>query len=156
MVNYVTGDATKPIGDGNKIIAHICNDSGRWGAGFVLSLNKLSPEPKKHYVDRWMWTEDPFLPLGVNQYVFLPNQIIVANMVAQHGTISNLNPHPLSYNALENCLSELVDQAKSLRASVHMPRIGSGLAGGKWNVVESIIDRVLTLNDIEVTVYDLP
>lgn len=39
-IHYVTGDATEPIGEGEKIIAHICNDQGGWGAGFVLALSK--------------------------------------------------------------------------------------------------------------------
>ena len=34
-----------------------------------------------------------------------------------------------------------------------MPRIGCGLAGGKWAVVEPIIQRAL--EDIPVFVYDL-
>ncbi len=40
QINYVKGDATAPIGIGNKIIVHICNDIGRWGKGFVMALSK--------------------------------------------------------------------------------------------------------------------
>jgi hypothetical protein len=40
-------------------------------------------------------------------------------------------------------------------ATVHMPRIGTGLARGNWEVIESIINRTLTLRDVDVTVYDL-
>jgi len=48
----------------------------------------------------------------------------------------------------------LAEIANQIGASVHMPRIGCGLAGGDWNVVESIINRTLTLRDVDVTVYD--
>jgi hypothetical protein len=41
-------------------------------------------------------------------------------------------------------------------ASVHMPRIGCGLAGGEWGRVESIVRDTLCAEGIEVTVYDLP
>lgn len=158
MVTYVKGDATKPIGDGIKIIAHVCNDSGGWGAGFVLALNKMSLLPRKRYRDKYSQTVDAgyyFMALGITQRVKISDDLYVFNMIAQHGTVSKLNPQPLSYEALEYSLVRLANEAKDMHASVHMPRIGCGLARGDWNVVESIINRTLTLRDINVTVYDL-
>ncbi len=49
MINYVKGDATSPIGDGVKLIVHVCNDIGAWGAGFVLALSKKWITPEKQY-----------------------------------------------------------------------------------------------------------
>ncbi len=40
------------------------------------------------------------------------------------------------------------------RASVHMPRIGCGLAGGKWEVVEPLIEEHLSAKGVAVTIYD--
>ena len=37
-----------------------------------------------------------------------------------------------------------------------MPRIGTGEAGGSWNIVEGIIQDALVSRGIRVTVYDLP
>jgi hypothetical protein len=42
------------------------------------------------------------------------------------------------------------------RASVHMPRIGSGQAGGNWDIIEELVDHHLCAQGIRVTVYDLP
>jgi O-acetyl-ADP-ribose deacetylase (regulator of RNase III) len=160
VVTYVKGDATKPQGDGPKIIAHICNDSGAWGAGFVRALSKMSPRPADGY--RRMYNYHTitmgayFIPLGTTQLVEIEaDELYVLNMVAQHGTVSKLNPHPISYRALELALNDLAVEAQRLNATVHMPRIGAGLAQGKWEVIESIINRTLTLWDIDVTVYDL-
>lgn len=100
----------------------------------------------------------PFLNLGTINFVWLENNdIIVGNLVGQHGTVSKNNPHPVSYDAIEYGLNEVVAFIEGVEptATVHMPRIGAGLAGGDWNVIESIIDRTLTLRDIDVTVYDL-
>lgn len=155
MVTYVKGDATKPQGDGPKIIAHVCNDKGGWGAGFVLALNKISYKPQKLYREWYARRRDNFLPLGNAQTVYLNDELYVINMIAQHGTVSKLNPQPLSYEALEMALNVVAEVAIQTNASVHMPRIGCGLAGGNWDVVESIINRTLTLRDIDVTVYDL-
>lgn len=156
MITYVKGDATKPIGDGPKIIAHVCNDSGGWGSGFVLALNKMSPLPRKRYREKYALTVGAgyyFMALGHTQRVKISDDLYVFNMVAQHGTVSKRNPQPLSYEALEYALTELAELAVDMNATVHMPRIGCGLAQGKWEVVESIINR--TLGDVDVTVYDL-
>ena len=85
-IKYVVGDATAPQGESKKIICHICNDLGAWGAGFVLALSKV-------------------------------------NVVAER-----------------------------IGATLHMPRIGCGLAGGEWDAVQAVIEEVVT---VDVTVYDL-
>lgn len=161
MVNYVKGDATKPQGDGQKIIAHIVNDEGLWGAGFVLAVDKLSPIPRNLYLqDYRYWTKNEgmvFIPLGQIQMSSVGHKkpdIMVCNMVAQHRTIRTIEK-PICYKSLEAALNLLAEEAIEMDASVHMPRIGAGLARGDWNVIESIIDRTLTLRDISVTVYDL-
>jgi hypothetical protein len=46
--------------------------------------------------------------------------------------------------------------ARRAGASIHMPRIGSGLAGGSWEVVEEIVEETLCRQGLRVTVYDLP
>ena len=61
----------------------------------------------------------------------------------------------MRYWAIEAGLSDLADEALALEASVHMPRIGCGLAGGDWESIESIITRTLLASGIETTVYDL-
>lgn len=48
-INYVRGDATVPSVKGVKVIAHVCNDIGGWGKGFVLALSRRWPEPEKAY-----------------------------------------------------------------------------------------------------------
>ena len=60
----------------------------------------------------------------------------------------------LRYSAEEKCLAKISLKAVALEASVHMPRIGCGLAGGKWEEIEPIITRQLSEKDITVYVYD--
>jgi len=48
----------------------------------------------------------------------------------------------------------LGDRAIELHASVHMPRIGCGLAGGRWDRIEPLIDTALCQRGVPVTVYD--
>jgi O-acetyl-ADP-ribose deacetylase (regulator of RNase III) len=157
MITYLTGDATKPNVPGPKIIAHITNDEGGWGAGFVLALNKLSSEPKKMYKSMYnYWTMRNkllFIPLGTVNYARVNHDLYVANMTAQHRTITSVNK-PICYKSVEHCLRNVSEFARREGATIHMPRIGCGLAGGNWSVIESIIDDVLYHEN--VFVYDLP
>lgn len=157
-ITYVVGDATAPAGDGPRIIAHVCNDVGAWGAGFVRALSRRWPEPEAQY--RRVFRES-MEKLGVfpeMETVFLVKVgegLFVANMIAQHGTRGRNNPHPLDYQALHECLHAVGTDALALGASVHMPRIGCGLAGGTWDRVEPLIVEHLCERGVPVTVYDL-
>ncbi|MGH7866045.1 MAG: Appr-1-p processing protein, partial [Candidatus Dormibacteraceae bacterium] len=46
-LKVTTGDAMSPNVPGPKIIAHICNDVGGWGKGFVLAVSQRWPEPER-------------------------------------------------------------------------------------------------------------
>jgi O-acetyl-ADP-ribose deacetylase (regulator of RNase III) len=74
------------------------------------------------------------------------------NMVAQAGTRTGSKGPPIRYDALRTCLERVNDYAETFKASVHCPRIGCGLAGGKWDMVEPVIQE--TLKDRDVYVYD--
>ena len=152
-LNYKVGDATEPVGKGNKIICHICNDIGGWGRGFVLALSNKWKAPE----DRYRSLGASNLTLGMFDLVQVEDDIWVANMVAQHDTRPNkVGVPPIRYGALENALKGVAAVAKSYNATVHMPRIGTGLAGGDWDLIEKIIIKTLSNNCIKVTIYDLP
>jgi hypothetical protein len=44
VIRYLVGDATAPFIKGPKIIAHVCNDVGKWGLGFVMSVSAKWPD----------------------------------------------------------------------------------------------------------------
>ena len=52
------------------------------------------------------------------------------------------------------CLEKVAARAQELGASVHMPRIGCGLAGGTWDRIEPLIVASLGARGVPVTVYD--
>ncbi len=154
-INYVQGDATRPHAKGNKIIAHICNDHGGWGKGFVLAVSKRWPEPEAAYREWHKVRSKNDFGLGVIQLVQVEPYIWVANMVAQRGMKTGSQGPPIRYEAVRACLTKLAAEAQGLGACVHMPRIGCGLAGGRWEQVEPIILEELVSQGVEVTVYDL-
>lgn len=211
MIRYVEGSATEPSRQGNKIVAHVCNDVGRWGRGFVVSVSQKWPKAEASYRQWFKERSDDWPPAELGSVVFVPvekeslpatccmnvgepgkakscdakatkwyrhnsdvcsfcddhphvcgtpvteadvGQTWVANMIAQHDVVTLNGTPPIRYDALRNCLSELRGMAVDCRASIHMPRIGCGLAGGEWSRVEQLIEQ--ELHDIDVTVYDFP
>jgi O-acetyl-ADP-ribose deacetylase (regulator of RNase III) len=138
-IHYVKGDATRPHAKGNRIIAHVCNDLGGWGKGFVLAISKRWPGPEAAYR---AWHKDRSkndFGLGAVQLIQVEPYVWVTNMVAQRGMKTGSNGPPIRYEAVRACLKELAIEANGLGASVHMPRIGCGLAGGRWEEIEPII-----------------
>ena len=153
-IQYTKGDATAPQSEGNKIIVHICNDIGGWGKGFVMAISKRWKKPENQYRE-WFKSKDGF-ELGKVQFVQVEEDLSVANLIGQHKINKDENGNaPIRYNAIEDGLKEVALFAKENNASIHMPRIGCGLAGGKWEMIEPIIIlKTLSENNIEVTVYD--
>ena len=159
MIRYVTGDATdpmRPVGQ-HAIVAHIANDQGAWGAGFVLAISRKWPEPERCYRDLFRNRR----VLGDVQFCHTMGDVngeaTVANMIAQHGFPSKDRPCAVDFRALEECLCKVATAAvDEYQASVHMPRIGCGIGGATWDQIEPIIERTLCAHGVEVTVYDLP
>jgi O-acetyl-ADP-ribose deacetylase (regulator of RNase III) len=151
MIQYLKGDATYPQGEGTRIIAHICNDRGGWGAGFVTALSRRWLEPEWQY--RTWHQEKAGFKLGAVQFVSVEPLLWVANMVAQSGYRGIGNAVPLRYDALAQALQKVAVFAKQHEASVHMPRIGTGLSGGDWAKISAIVEKELI--EVPVFVYDL-
>lgn len=80
----------------------------------------------------------------------------VANMIGQHGKArtGQVGPPPVRYEAIESALHKVGEWALEHGASIHMPRIGTGLAGGKWEKIEPLIVAELCERDVAVWVYD--
>ena len=135
-----------------RIIVHVCNDVGAWGAGFTAALDKLSDLPRKTFLE-----DQEGDILGCIAVATIDPTLFVVNMIAQSGVIGNSKyERPLRYSALHQCLTAVRERhANPLGASVHMPRIGCGLAGGEWKEVENFVRTTLCHHGIYVVVYDL-
>jgi O-acetyl-ADP-ribose deacetylase (regulator of RNase III) len=164
-ITYLRGDATDPQTKGVHVIPHICNTDGKWGAGFVLALSKRWPQPEacyrewsEHRILKGMRLQNPTkgkiitttgdFALGQVQLVQVTPDTYVANMIAQQGLRGGGKGPPIRYEALADCLrrvefitSVLPDTLGGTQASIHMPKIGTGLAQGDWRVIEPLIQQ---------------
>lgn len=162
-LKYVEGDATRPQGAGPKLICHCCNDRGGWGSGFVLALNKRWSQPKAEYR---LWHAKGIyngVIFELGSVIYVPvlvtdeERITVANLIGQHKTIALGEATPVRYEALEKGFKDVRGFCQHYGFSVHMPRIGAGLARGNWTRIEKLIQQILVdEGGIDVSVYDLP
>lgn len=152
-INYLKGDATNPMAEGNKIIVHICNDLGGWGKGFVMAISKRWKLPEQKYRE-WFKSNENF-NLGQVQFVQVENELWIANLIGQHKINKDENGNaPIRYEAILIGLELVAKFAIENNATIHMPRIGCGLAGGTWDKIEPIINSTLVENNLMVSVYD--
>jgi len=145
-LRYLVGDATEPV-ERPAIIAHVCNDIGAWGAGFTAALNRRWPELGKAFKEYGRH------PLGSVGWSAVAPEIYVANMTAQKGV--GRGRRRIDDDALRTCLELVARGARLDGASVHMPRIGCGLAGATWDEIEPLVQWGLVMRGVDVYVYDL-
>lgn len=92
--------------------------------------------------------------LGQVQFMRFEENLWVANLIAQRGIRRSGGKPPVRYDAIRTGLEKVSGFANRMSASVHMPRIGCGLAGGSWDEIEPIIEETLIKAGVRVTVYD--
>lgn len=165
-LRYIEGDLFEHEYDPNRctVIAHVCNDQGVMGSGFVVPLAKTFPWAKEAYVN---WFKDNPVQYnaqvlgkagpagrGQTQLVLVQNDpnVVVANMVAQ--TLSG--ERPLYYNDLVRCMEQVANSSEiSAGGEIICPMFGSALAGGNWKFIVELITDCWLVRGIQVTVYYL-
>lgn len=147
MIKYVEGDVLNAVVDRQTIIMHVCNDQYVMGAGIALQIAQKWPRVEE------MYKLHKTLELGTTQWCTVGEKLICVNLIAQTLGWVDGKP-PLSYEALRVCLMDVAEVAKKDKILVRAPMIGSLRSGGKWNVIEEMIESIF--NGVEVEIYKLP
>lgn len=152
-IQIVKGDLFKgveqAVAAGRQVlIPHVVNNKGGWGKGFVVPLAKHYPFAKERY-------ERQSYELGTVAYCGFGGPVGVANMVAQDGYASKTNPRPLRYYRLAECLSEVTKAVAKdhPKREIHMPKFGTGLAGGDWTIIREMVEDAF--DGLDVYIYEL-
>lgn len=155
LLKNIIGDATIPQGSRLRYILQIVNNEGKYGAGFSGALSKRYPKVESSY--RQWWRERyGKLQLGDIQIIQVASDIIVINMVAQDGVVGPNNLKPIRLDALQKCLAKAGIEISEVKASVHAPKFGGGLAGADFDTeIMPLIDQELLKRGINVTIYSL-
>jgi hypothetical protein len=155
-IRYVRGSALKPRGAEPRIVVQIVNDkTANWGgAGFAQALRGAWPKVQEDF-QKWATANRDDFRLGSVRWCTAESGVQVASVVAQKGYGESSRPR-IRYAALREGLVEITRVARETNASMHMPRIGAGQAGGSWTIIEDVIRRTCCDAGVQVTVYDLP
>jgi len=154
-ITYIRGDATQPRGTGPRIVAQIVSDSAfTWGAGFALAAREKWPTAQKNF-RTWAQQGHHHLRLGNVHVADVDERLAVASLIAQRGYGPSPRPR-IRYMALKSCLDRLGGIAAERGATVHMPKIGSGQAGGSWSIVRELVQESICSRGVDVQVYELP
>jgi len=145
MIKYIRGDIFKT--DLN-IIAHGCNCSGGFNSGVAFQIAQKYPEVRTAYLNKF---KKEGWKLGDIQIVQTQNKTII-NCGTQQFYGKDGKKY-VSYEAIESVMIKLLDYSLKTNQTIAIPKIGAGLAGGDWEVIESIINKVF--KDVEIVVYIL-
>lgn len=155
LIRTIHGDVLDPRGNDCKIICQLVNDKAtKWGGGIARKTARKFPEAEKQFTENFLNIQSD-QRLGSAIFSVVDSKLVIASLVGQVGYGKSSLPR-IRYTALENALEAVAEKAVSLGASIHMPRIGTGAAGGTWAVIEEILDDVVVRRGLEITVYEVP
>lgn len=145
MVNYVKGDLMKAP---EEVLGHGVNCSGGFGSGVAKLMAEQHPETRRRYMGTY---EGLGWSLGSVQIVKSGEKWIL-NCATQNAYLPRGVCHA-DYSAIRMCMETAKEFARISDLKLAIPRIGAGLAGGDWVIIEKILNEVF--NDFDVTVYHL-
>lgn len=127
------------------IIGHGANCKKMMGAGIAYQIAREFPIA--YQADK-IDTRMPRQRLGDLTYTQYGDNLFVVNLYTQYEGGPNLD-----YSALELSLRKMtLIFNKNLK--IGLPQIGCGIAGGDWEKVKEIIQRVLSDYDVTVVMYE--
>ena len=132
-----------------SVICHGCNCFHTMGSGIALAIKRKYPEA--YMADMKQTTLGDPNKLGTFSKADCGDKLIY-NLYQQFRY--GRDKMHLQYDALEQALiamkSDLQVNDRYKISKIGMPRIGCSLAGGDWNVVKQIIERVFSEKDVYV------
>ncbi|MEQ9145547.1 MAG: macro domain-containing protein [Parvibaculaceae bacterium] len=154
-IRLLHGSVLEPRNGGRKIICQLVNDKAiKWGGGVARKIAKCFPEAEEAYAEKIIQIPQRDR-LGRVIFTEATKDLTIASLVGQEGFGPSLFPR-IRYSALQTCLEAVAERAADIGASIHMPKIGTGAAGGDWSTIEEMLDDVMVRAGLFVTVYDVP
>jgi O-acetyl-ADP-ribose deacetylase (regulator of RNase III) len=150
-ISYLNGNLFDAIEQEKQLcIFHSCNAQGVMGSGFAKEFRINFPQAYTDYVSlcRLYPQKENLLGLVSETKV---NENVLCSGIAQLYYGRNPATTYVSYVALLSCLSWVMSKHKEL--DIHMPKIGTGLGNGKWNVIEKVILRSIFKTNYLKTVH---
>jgi O-acetyl-ADP-ribose deacetylase (regulator of RNase III) len=165
----IKGDLIELAKEGNfDVISHGCNCLSNMGAGIAPQMARAfgaDKFPMEQYIsiEKLGCIDYQTLVLGKNAIWNLEDadnklnepELTVVNSYTQYRYGKNHSDgvsKPLDYEALTLCFRKINHVFKGKR--IGLPKIGCGLAGGKWSIVKKLILAELADCDVTVVIYN--
>lgn len=154
-MKYVKGDLLDLTEQGMFDVAvQGCNCFCTMGSGIARSIRNRWPEA---YNADLRTPRGARFKLGVYSKAFLERNshtFIVINAYTQYDYRFHDGVAPVDYNAIRSVFKKLAKDfpGKALRFGI--PKIGAGLAGGDWDIIEKIIDEEMEGRDITCVLFE--
>lgn len=129
------------------IILHGCNCFHIMGAGIARYLR--THYPQIYEVDK----TTPYgsrKKLGTVSYAVISPELIIGNCYTQFNIYGENGKPPAVYPAISKCLRDAVSKYPDYH--FRLPKIGCGLAGGDWDLVEKMY--LEELSSVSYTVFE--
>lgn len=150
-LNYFNADI---LCSTDKLWLHGCNAQGKFASGIAGLFRKKFPYSYTGYIEKYA---NNGLNLGEVIFTFgTEGQPIIANCITQK-FYGYDGKRYVSYEAIEQSVNTVIQYAvKNNINSVTLPKIGAGLGGGDWVLIEKILLNINDIySDININVYSL-
>lgn len=134
MIEYKNGDLFSVK---TGILMHGCNAKGVMGSGVAKTFKELYPKAFDKYVSDLTFRN---VILGENSYYLGLDNLVLVSAITQesYGT----SKRQVSYDAIATCFQAVISVTGNLE-TINIPKIGGGLGGGNWNIIEKIINEIV-------------
>lgn len=151
----ITAKEGNLLDSGCDIICHQVNCKGVMGSGLAKQVKEKFPEVYNCYLQSCS-KKAPSQLLGHVDIVVICNKkpFGVANLYAQDGY--GTDKQYTDYKALESCLNQvkLCADCHTESCRIGLPyKLGCGLAGGNWEIVYNIINKVFEQSKHQVEIW---
>jgi O-acetyl-ADP-ribose deacetylase (regulator of RNase III) len=123
------------------VLLHGCNCFHTMGAGVASQI--ANRWPKVLEVDK-QTVKGVREKLGSNSYVRINDKLIIVNCYTQF--TYGVYKRQVNYEAIYNCFEDVAIYLQKYDLSkidMRAPMIGCGLAGGDWNIIRPIFNKLL-------------
>ncbi len=148
MINYITGNILESNADA---LVNTVNTDGVMGKGIALQFKKAFPNNFKLYHSACKNNEVKIGQLFVTKDSNLDSgEKIIINFPTKQSW-----KKPSEYSFIESGLNDLINIIKTYNIkSIAIPPLGAGNGGLEWERVKKIIEKKLSLLNIDIYVYE--
>jgi O-acetyl-ADP-ribose deacetylase (regulator of RNase III) len=157
-LRYKVGDLINAAVDGEvSVIAHCANCFNTMKSGIAPQIVSMFPEAGE--VDQETIKGDK-RKLGMATAAYDEfHKVLVVNLYGQYNYGYTKGNTYVDYEALRRSFGAMVSYIEECypfcKVPIGLPKLGSGLAQGDWNLIEQIIKEELTDLGYDVTIYVL-